>query len=88
MLFLVIMCMLTCTFWIVTAFKGALDFCVGGVWVWVCVCVVGVVVVVCVCVCIEKVKIQVKYIKGVLHPRLVFGLFLHFSQKLQHIGNK
>ena len=27
-------------------------------------------------------------IKGVLHPRLVFGLFLHFSQKLQHIGNK
>ena len=29
-----------------------------------------------------------RYIKGVLHPRLVFGLFLHFSQKLQHIGNK
>ena len=27
-------------------------------------------------------------IKGVLHPRLVFGLFLLFSQKLQHIGNK
>ena len=27
-------------------------------------------------------------IKGVLHPRLVFELFLHFSQKLQHIGNK
>ena len=27
-------------------------------------------------------------IKGVLHPRLVFGLFLHFSQKLQHIGKK
>ena len=27
-------------------------------------------------------------LKGVLHPRLVFGLFLHFSQKLQHIGNK
>ena len=27
-------------------------------------------------------------IKGVLHPRPVFGLFLHFSQKLQHIGNK
>ena len=26
--------------------------------------------------------------KGVLHPRPVFGLFLHFSQKLQHIGNK
>ena len=26
--------------------------------------------------------------KGVLHPRLVFGLFLHFSQKIQHIGNK
>ena len=25
--------------------------------------------------------------KGVLHPRPVFGLFLHFSQKLQHIGN-
>ena len=27
-------------------------------------------------------------IKGVLHLRPVFGLFLHFSQKLQHIGNK
>ena len=27
-------------------------------------------------------------IKGVLHPRSVFGLFLHFSQKPQHIGNK
>ena len=27
-------------------------------------------------------------LKGVLHPRPVFGLFLHFSQKLQHIGNK
>ena len=26
--------------------------------------------------------------KGVLHPRPVFGLFLHFSQKLQHIDNK
>ena len=26
--------------------------------------------------------------KGVLHPRPVFGLFLHFYQKLQHIGNK
>ena len=26
--------------------------------------------------------------KGVLHPRAVFGLFLHFSQKLQHIGIK
>ena len=28
------------------------------------------------------------WFKGVLHPRLVFGLFLHFSQKLQHIGDK
>ena len=27
-------------------------------------------------------------LKGVLHPRPVFGLFLHFSRKLQHIGNK
>ena len=27
-------------------------------------------------------------LKGVLHPRPVFGLFLHFYQKLQHIGNK
>ena len=27
-------------------------------------------------------------LKGVLHPMPVFGLFLHFSQKLQHIGNK
>ena len=32
--------------------------------------------------------IQLCKLKGVLHPRLVFGLFLHFSQKLQHIGNK
>ena len=29
-----------------------------------------------------------KNVKGVLHPRPVFRLFLHFSQKLQHIGNK
>ena len=27
-------------------------------------------------------------IKGVLHPRPFFRLFMHFSQKLQHIGNK
>ena len=27
-------------------------------------------------------------LKGVLHPRPVFGLFMHFPQKLQHIGNK
>ena len=27
-------------------------------------------------------------LKGVLHPRPVFRLFLQFSQKLQHIGNK
>ena len=27
-------------------------------------------------------------LKGVLHPRPVFGLFLHFSQKLQYIGDK
>ena len=26
--------------------------------------------------------------KGVLHPRPVFWLFMHFSQKLQHIGSK
>ena len=31
---------------------------------------------------------EINILKGVLHPRLVFGLFLHFSQKLQHIGNK
>ena len=29
-----------------------------------------------------------KTLKGVLHPRPVFGLFLHFSQNLQQIGNK
>ena len=29
-----------------------------------------------------------KNVKGVLHPRAVFKLFLHFSQKLQHIGDK
>ena len=28
------------------------------------------------------------FFKGVLHPRPVFGLFLHFSQNLQHIGNR
>ena len=33
-------------------------------------------------------KIAPGTFKGVLHPRSVFGLFLHFSQKLQHIGNK
>ena len=27
-------------------------------------------------------------LKGVLHPRPVFGLFVHFSQNLQHIGNR
>ena len=27
-------------------------------------------------------------LKGVLHPRPVFWLFMHFSQKLQHIGGK
>ena len=27
-------------------------------------------------------------LKGVLHPWPVFWLFMHFSQKLQHIGNK
>ena len=32
-------------------------------------------------------KVNLK-VKGVLHPRLVFGLFLHFSQKLKHTGNK
>ena len=26
--------------------------------------------------------------KGVLHPRPVFLLFMHFAQKLQHIGSK
>ena len=30
----------------------------------------------------------VRTLKGVLHPRPVFGLFLHFSQKLKHFGNK
>ena len=29
-----------------------------------------------------------KELKGVLHPRPVFELFFHFSQKLQHIGHK
>ena len=30
----------------------------------------------------------IERVKEVLHPRPVFGLFVHFSQKLQHIGNK
>ena len=29
-----------------------------------------------------------KNFKVVLHPRPVFWLFMHFSQKLQHIGSK
>ena len=33
-------------------------------------------------------KLILNEFKGVLHPRSVFGLFLYFSQKLQHIGNK
>ena len=33
-------------------------------------------------------KTQDSSLKGVLHPRPVFELLLHFSQKLQHIGNK
>ena len=33
-------------------------------------------------------KIAPGTFKGVLHPRPVFGLFLQFSQKLQHIDNK
>ena len=38
---------------------------------------------------IKTIRKLIKMIlKGVLHPRPVFGLFLHFSQKLQHIGNK
>ena len=28
------------------------------------------------------------HVKGVLHPRPIFWLFVHFSQKLQHIGDK
>ena len=28
------------------------------------------------------------FFKGVLHPWPVFWLFMHFSQKLQHIGDK
>ena len=37
---------------------------------------------------VQILRNQLQNVKGVLHPRLVFGLFLHFSQKLQHIGNK
>ena len=37
--------------------------------------------------CVQSI-LKVFIIKGVLHPRPVFGLFLHFSPKLQHIGNK
>ena len=33
-------------------------------------------------------KVTERCFKGVLHPRPVFGLFMHFSQNLQHIGNK
>ena len=33
-------------------------------------------------------KLRRMFIKGVLHPRPFFWLFMHFSQKLQHISNK
>ena len=33
-------------------------------------------------------NVTLNALKGVLHPRSVFGLFLLFSQKLEHIGNK
>ena len=32
--------------------------------------------------------LSITLIKGVLHHRPVLWLFMHFSQKLQHIGNK
>ena len=32
--------------------------------------------------------LQIHTFKGVLHPCSVFWLFMHFPQKLQHIGNK
>ena len=35
-----------------------------------------------------SIAMKTYFVKGVLHPRPVFGLLLHFSQKLQHIGNK
>ena len=38
--------------------------------------------------CLFVCEIFIEGFKGVLHPRSVFGLFLYFSQKLQHIGNK
>ena len=34
------------------------------------------------------VELHVFVLKGVLHPRPVFWLFMYFSQKLQHIGDK
>ena len=36
----------------------------------------------------SKQNIGLKVLKGVLHPWPVFWLFMHFSKKLQHIGNK
>ena len=33
-------------------------------------------------------KISGPAFKGVLHPWPIFGLFMHFSQKLQPIGDK
>ena len=38
--------------------------------------------------CSEYDELILKILKGVLHPRPVFWLFMHFSQKLQHIGSK
>ena len=33
-------------------------------------------------------KLDLNFIKGVLHPWPILWLFMHFSQKLQHIGDK
>ena len=36
----------------------------------------------------DGVKVVQYPIKGVLHPWPILWLFMHFSQKLQHIGDK
>ena len=33
-------------------------------------------------------SVKLIYLKGVLHPRPILGLFLHLSKKLQHIYDK
>ena len=38
--------------------------------------------------CFHDITVYKRQLKGVLHPWPTLWLFMHFSQKLQHIGDK